>query len=103
MVKIGKLEVKTPRPDSRIRVVRLPGHELDIEHFFPSNWEILRVMRRSVFVRSNLGQRPRFVKKDVSRNISSIRLTPTSEAKLALHIRRLRLPRINAEAPLAVL
>lgn len=102
MVKIGKLEVKTPRPDSRIRVVKLPGHKLGIEHFLPSNWEVVKVMRRSVFVRSKIGRRPTFVRKNLSRN-NSTKLTLTSEARLAAHIKRLRIPRISVEAPLALL
>lgn len=102
MAKIGKLEIKTPRPDSRIRVVKLPGHRLSIEHFFPSNWEHVKAIGRSDFVRSKIGRKPTFVRKNLSRK-NATKLTLTSEARLAAHIKQLEIPRLSVEAPLALL
>lgn len=86
---------------NRTRVVRLPGHEFDIEHFFPQNHKPVLNIGRAVFIRSNIGDRPEFIKKQsgsTHRNLSLL-----SEVKLAAYINSLNIQGINAEPPLAVI
>ncbi len=103
MAKIGSLEVRTiGKGKDRVKVVKLPGNHLPIEHFFPENHEQLGAERRVTFIRSKIGRNPIFVKK-TERNYGSLHLDAFSELKLARHINALGIRGLHAEAPLAAI
>ncbi len=100
--RIGTLEVRRLFQDRRTRVVKFPGNNLKIEHFFPQNHIYIGKTQRATFIRSRLGSRPRLVKKEISRNAST-KLEPISEARLATYINGLKIRKIRAEVPLAAI
>ncbi len=102
LAKIGALEVKTfGTGPNRTKVIRLPGHEFDIEHFFPQNHKPVLTISRAVFIQSNIGDRPEFVKK--RSGSTRMNLALLSEMKLAAYINSLNIEGITAEQPLAVI
>ncbi|MFH0713144.1 MAG: hypothetical protein V1722_01290 [Candidatus Micrarchaeota archaeon] len=102
MTKVNALEVRKPYAHTNTRIVKLPGHEISIEHFLPENYEILEIRKRAAIARSKIDPALKFVIKEKSRN-KSYKLEPISEARLASHINNLQIPGITAEEPLAVI
>ncbi len=99
MARIGSLEFRTIRRGTK--VVKLPGHEFEMEHFLPQNHEHVEISGRVKVIRSKIGTKPIFIKKRQS--TTGPTLTAVSELRLARHINNLNIPGIRVEEPLAAI
>ena len=65
MAKIGSLEVRTVGTGvNRVKVVKFPGHEFEIEHFLPENLEeVTELSTRARLVRDKKGSNEFVIKR----------------------------------------